>query len=73
MTDQFRFNGDSFLEFNKALLPHARTQERQTMSFTIQTTQSDGLLLWQGEPGGKPLRGNDYVAIGLRDGYVEFR
>jgi len=71
--DQFRFSGDSFLEFNKDLLPHTRTQERQTISFTVQTTQSDAVLLWQGQPGGKPLRGSDYVAIGLKDGYVEFR
>ena len=65
--------GDGFIEFDKSYLPHSNTQERQTISFKIKTLQSDGLILWQGEPGGRPLRGGDHFAIGLKDGYVDFR
>ena len=65
--------GDGFIEFDKDYLPHLNTQERQTISFTIKTTQSDGLIFWQGEPEGRPLRGGDHFSIGLKGGYVDFR
>ena len=65
--------GDGFVEFNKDYLPHQNTQERQAISFNIKTLQRDGLVFWQGEPGGRPLRGGDHFSIGLKGGYIEFR
>jgi hypothetical protein len=61
------------MEFPKSLLPHAKTQERQTISFNLRTTQENGLVFWQGEQGGRPLRGGDHISIGLKGGYIEFR
>ncbi|XP_060586623.1 basement membrane-specific heparan sulfate proteoglycan core protein-like isoform X4 [Ruditapes philippinarum] len=72
INSQFSFAGDGFMEFPKSLLPHAKTQERQTISFNLRTTQENGLVFWQGEQGGRPLRGGDHISIGLKGGYIEF-
>ena len=66
------FSGDGFIEFTKDLLPHSSTQERQTVSFTMVTTAEEGLILWQGEPSGTPLRGGDHFSIGVKGGYLRY-
>ncbi|KAL5013502.1 hypothetical protein ScPMuIL_007772 [Solemya velum] len=63
--------GDGYVEFDKELLPHANGQEHEVVSFTISTTEPNGLIFWQGKDEGSPIRGGDYLAIAVRDGYVE--
>ncbi|WAR15211.1 PGBM-like protein, partial [Mya arenaria] len=73
LDDNLKFGGRSLLSLNQSLLAHTRTQERQNISFVIRTTQSDGLVFWQGAQADKKLMGQDYMSIALVDGYVEFR
>ncbi|KAL3861185.1 hypothetical protein ACJMK2_007245 [Sinanodonta woodiana] len=63
--------GNGFIEFSKDLLPHTNTQERETISFDIKTTEPNGVIVWQAELSGKQLQGADYFAVGLKDGYLE--
>ena len=66
-------SGDGFLEFDKSFL--GQTQEEQIVKFTIRTTVSNGLVFYQGQS--SPIGGNrqskDYVSVGLKNGYIEYR
>jgi len=38
----------------------------------VTTRQAEGLLFWHGQTPDVPLRGQDYLAIAIRDGHVVF-
>lgn len=46
--------------------------DRVSISLRFRTTASSGLLLWSG--GGEPSRGGgDFLALGLKDGFLHMR
>ncbi|XP_052285983.1 basement membrane-specific heparan sulfate proteoglycan core protein-like isoform X3 [Dreissena polymorpha] len=73
LLDNYMFGGRSYLGLSKSLLAHSRTQERQNISFTMTTTQRDGLVFWQGGALDQKLMGKDYMSVALQDGYLEYR
>ncbi|CAG5125030.1 unnamed protein product, partial [Candidula unifasciata] len=64
-------NGNGYVEFNKDVFPHARRRTPEVISFTITTTSSDGLFFWQGQHPGEQ-KSKDYLALALKNGFVEF-
>ncbi|XP_048238836.1 basement membrane-specific heparan sulfate proteoglycan core protein-like isoform X2 [Haliotis rufescens] len=69
----FEVTGDGYVEFPKQLLPHKGRQTGESFEMTVKTVESNGLLFWQGQEPTTSLRGGDYVALVLEDGFVEFR
>ncbi|KAK6175562.1 hypothetical protein SNE40_014001 [Patella caerulea] len=67
------FAGDGYVKFSKALLPHRVRQAGEYISFTITTREPEGLIFWQGQDASSPLRGADYLAIALSDGYIDYK
>ncbi|ESO88861.1 hypothetical protein LOTGIDRAFT_219009 [Lottia gigantea] len=67
------FVGDGYIELSKSLLPHRIRQAGENISFTITTVESEGLMFWQGQDAGSTLRGADYLAISLSDGYIQYK
>ncbi|CAH3176827.1 unnamed protein product [Porites lobata] len=60
------FSGDGFLEFPSSSMRGPRSTTPDYMSLAIKTEAQNGVILWQGER-------RDHFAIGLRDGFLEFR
>uniref|UniRef100_A0A0B7ATX1 Basement membrane-specific heparan sulfate proteoglycan core protein n=1 Tax=Arion vulgaris TaxID=1028688 RepID=A0A0B7ATX1_9EUPU len=63
--------GHGYIEFNKDLLPHRQRNTVEAISVTISTTEPNGLFFWQGQQAGNQ-EGKDYLALAVKDGYVEF-
>lgn len=64
--------GHGYVEFSKDLLSHQRRSSAEVISLNISTTESNGLIFWQGQRPGEQ-GGKDYLALALNEGYVEFR
>uniref|UniRef100_A0A0B7AVZ7 Basement membrane-specific heparan sulfate proteoglycan core protein n=1 Tax=Arion vulgaris TaxID=1028688 RepID=A0A0B7AVZ7_9EUPU len=64
-------DGNGYAEFHKERFPHPRRSAAEIISLTITTTHSDGLFFWQGQQPGEQ-GGKDYLALALKDGYVQF-
>ncbi|XP_041377591.1 basement membrane-specific heparan sulfate proteoglycan core protein-like isoform X3 [Gigantopelta aegis] len=69
----YDFVGNGYVEFAKSMLPHKKRQTAEVIRFTIRTTEPEGLIFWQGQNPDTQLRGSDYVAIGLEDGFLIFK
>ncbi|XP_067659130.1 basement membrane-specific heparan sulfate proteoglycan core protein-like isoform X2 [Haliotis asinina] len=69
----FEVTGDGYVEFPKNLLLHKGRQTGESFEMTVKTVEPNGLLFWQGQEPTTSLRGGDYVALVLQDGFVEFR
>eukprot|EP00057_Strongylocentrotus_purpuratus_P003908 XP_003727633.2 PREDICTED: basement membrane-specific heparan sulfate proteoglycan core protein [Strongylocentrotus purpuratus] len=64
----------SYLKLPKTVIPRGRGSSAITeiFSFSIATDSTDGLLLWQGVPEGSAGERQDFIAVGLQDGYIVF-
>jgi len=60
------FSGDGYLQFPGTLMRGPRVVKPDYMSLEIKTDAPNGVILWQGQR-------RDYFAIGLREGFLEFR
>ncbi|XP_064610527.1 LOW QUALITY PROTEIN: basement membrane-specific heparan sulfate proteoglycan core protein-like [Liolophura sinensis] len=69
---RFNIQGNGYVELPKTLLPHRSGQVREVVNLTITTDYGEGLIFWHGQEPDQPLRGGDYLAIALSDGYVVF-
>ncbi|XP_074025385.1 basement membrane-specific heparan sulfate proteoglycan core protein isoform X7 [Leptinotarsa decemlineata] len=65
------FDGNGFLEFSKALLPH-QGEEQEIIALELSTNQSSGLIFWQGQQPNEDGQGRDYIALAIENGYLEF-
>ncbi|XP_020802669.1 basement membrane-specific heparan sulfate proteoglycan core protein isoform X5 [Drosophila serrata] len=66
------FRGDGYVEINRTQFDPAVEQEYSSVAIVFTTTKSDGLLVWWGQKAGEEYTGQDYLAVGIVDGYVEY-
>lgn len=66
-----RFSGDSWVEFNQSMLLQ-ESDTTQTATFEFTTGRSDGLLFWLGQETNMSGRGQDYISVAVKGGYIEF-
>lgn len=52
-------------------MPH--TQSDEVIIFSFSTTSPEGLLLFHGQKPESDGKGQDYLAVAIVDGYLEFR
>ncbi|XP_068699347.1 basement membrane-specific heparan sulfate proteoglycan core protein-like isoform X3 [Montipora foliosa] len=64
--DSVSFSGDGFLEFPASAIRGPRVSKPDYVSLEIKTEARVGVILWQGKR-------RDHFAIGLREGFLEFR
>ncbi|KAH9504451.1 Basement membrane-specific heparan sulfate proteoglycan core protein, partial [Bulinus truncatus] len=68
-----RFNEDGHIEIDSAKFTHAKRGLQENFTITIETTESDGLILWQGQkPDEQKTSKSDFIALALVDGFVQF-
>ncbi|XP_048518731.1 basement membrane-specific heparan sulfate proteoglycan core protein-like [Dendroctonus ponderosae] len=67
-----QFNGNSWLEFSKALLPHRNENEAEIIALEFSTNKSEGLIFWHGQGPDEDGQGQDYVSLALSNGFLEF-
>ncbi|KAL1514177.1 hypothetical protein ABEB36_003476 [Hypothenemus hampei] len=66
------FDGNGWLEFRKSLLPHKHENEEEIVALEFSTNTSDGLIFWHGQTPNEDGQGQDYISLGLMNGYLEF-
>ncbi|GFO45199.1 basement membrane-specific heparan sulfate proteoglycan core protein-like [Plakobranchus ocellatus] len=65
------FSGNGYVEFSTSVFPHSRSLRMETVTIKLSTTESDGLLFFQGQGPGLQS-GKDYIAASIKGGFVEF-
>lgn len=66
------FNGDSYLEVNRAVVIPTLDAANISLAISITTNQPNGLLLWFGQSKGELFTGQDFLALAIVDGFVEY-
>ena len=65
-----RFNNDGFVELAAPLTSGYLQQE---IALTVRTTDNNGVLYWHGQNPTESGVGQDYVGLGLVNGFLQFR
>ncbi|KAH8286775.1 hypothetical protein KR018_007424, partial [Drosophila ironensis] len=66
------FRGNGYLEINRNQFNEAVEQEFTTAVVVFTTNEPNGLLLWWGQKAGEEYTGQDFIALAVVDGYVEY-
>ena len=65
------FEGNGYIALDSELMPHTLNDE--VIIFSFSTTSTEGLLLFHGQKPESDGKGQDYLAVAIVDGYLEFR
>lgn len=66
------YKDNSYLEVNRSVLADKVDLEETGIAILFSTKKSDGLLFWQGQPKGTEFKGQDFLAVAIVDGLIEF-
>ncbi|XP_077509167.1 basement membrane-specific heparan sulfate proteoglycan core protein-like isoform X46 [Amblyomma americanum] len=66
------FNGDGWVTLSKDRLLHAASNMSEVIRLSFLAKDRNGILLFQGQPRGAEARGQDYLALALVNGHLEF-
>lgn len=70
ITYDVAFRGDGWLELDRSVMMHE--EEREVFGLEISTNKSYGLIMWHGQTP-NDLTPDDYIAVAVVDGYVEYQ
>lgn len=70
MTAQFKGNG--YLELNSSSISNSSIQLTTGLALLFSTHQPNGILLWYGQNKDKAYNGDDFVALAVVDGLLEY-
>lgn len=63
MAEEVYFQGDSFVEMDKALFPHTSPTQAETITIEFSTVEPNAVLFWHGQRPETDGRGQDFVAL----------
>lgn len=66
------FKGNSYLELDRTAVSNSTTQVSSGIAILFSTKQSNGLLIWYGQEKGSGYNGEDFLALAIVDGFLEF-
>lgn len=66
------FTGNGYLEFNRHLLNHDDDEKDEVIAIELSTNSTDGLIFWHGQKQNEDGQGQDYIALALVRGHLEF-
>ncbi|XP_076325413.1 terribly reduced optic lobes isoform X10 [Tachypleus tridentatus] len=69
--DTAAFQGDSYLVFDRQLLPHTSILTTEIIQFSFTTSEENGLIFFHGQKPKTEGKGRDYLVIGIVDGFLE--
>lgn len=64
--------GNGYIELNRSSVVNGPTQKEILIALLFSTTHPNGLLFWYGQNRGEPYTGQDFVALAVVDGYLEY-
>lgn len=67
-----QYNGNGFVELNRSAIVQSDTEVEILIAIMFSTQEPNGLLVWYGQNKSEPYNGNDFVALAIVDGYLEF-
>nr|XP_018910612.1 PREDICTED: basement membrane-specific heparan sulfate proteoglycan core protein isoform X4 [Bemisia tabaci] len=70
--DEISFNGNGYVELSGDLLPHVQLDDSDIVELQFSTSHNEGILLWHGRDPKEFGRNQDYFAIAIVNGSVEF-
>ncbi|XP_050453317.1 basement membrane-specific heparan sulfate proteoglycan core protein isoform X8 [Cataglyphis hispanica] len=70
ITYDVAFKGDGWLELDRSVMTHE--EKREVLGLEISTNKSNGLIMWHGQTL-NDLTPDDYIAVAVVDGYVEYQ
>ncbi|XP_017851563.1 basement membrane-specific heparan sulfate proteoglycan core protein isoform X4 [Drosophila busckii] len=66
------FRGSGYMELDRNQFSTEVDQKYTTVVVVFSTTKPNGLLLWWGQKAGENFDGQDFIALAVADGMVEF-
>ncbi|XP_029995006.1 basement membrane-specific heparan sulfate proteoglycan core protein isoform X4 [Sphaeramia orbicularis] len=66
------FNDDGYIPLPKSIFPRSAHDSPETIELEINTSSSDGLILWQGVELGEHGKGKDFISLSLQNGHLVF-
>jgi hypothetical protein len=66
------FKGSSYLELDKFAISNTTSQLSSGIAVMFSTKDPNGLLVWQGQEKGQAFDGEDFLALSVTDGFLEF-
>ncbi|KAM3617456.1 uncharacterized protein V6R79_006391 [Siganus canaliculatus] len=66
------FNNDGYIALPKSVFPRSAPNSPETIELEINTSSSEGLILWQGVEHGEHGKGKDFISLGLQNGHLVF-
>jgi hypothetical protein len=67
------FKGNSYLELDRNTIANSSTQLASGIALMFSTKQPNGVLFWYGQNKGHAFNGEDFLALAINDGILEFR
>lgn len=66
------YKGNSYIELNRSTIAASSNEKELLIAVLFSTTQPNGLLIWYGQNKGESYNGQDFVALALVDGILEY-
>ncbi|XP_031635070.1 basement membrane-specific heparan sulfate proteoglycan core protein isoform X6 [Contarinia nasturtii] len=67
-----QYKGNGYIELNSSALVKGSTEKDILLAVLFSTTESNGLLVWYGQNKGVAYDGQDFIALAVVDGFLEF-
>lgn len=66
------YKGNGFVEINSSALVKSANEKDILLALMFSTNDTNGLLAWYGQNKGEPFNGQDFIALAVNDGFLEF-
>jgi hypothetical protein len=66
------FKGNGYLELDRKTIANASSQLASGLALMFSTKSPNGLLFWYGQSRGRAFNGEDFLALAVNDGLLEF-
>lgn len=66
------YKGNSYIELNRSTIAKSSTEKELLIAVMFSTSHPNGLLVWYGQKKGEAYNGQDFVALALVDGFLEY-
>lgn len=67
-----QYKGNGYIELNRTSLVKSIDEKDILIAILFSTSEPNGLIVWYGQNKGQSYNGQDFVALALVDGFLEF-
>lgn len=66
------FKGNGFIELNRTTIGKKESEKEVLIAVMFSTSHPNGLLVWYGQHKNESYNGQDFIALAIVDGFIEF-